>query len=324
MMIESITNAFNGKRIMVVGDLMLDHYIRGKVDRISPEAPVPVVEVQNEEYRLGGAANVALNIRSLSSEPILVGVVGDDKHAQIMRDILSQNGIDDFGLFVDRGRPTTVKTRINAVNQQIVRLDYESRADIAGELQSSISSWIREQIPSCSALIIEDYNKGLLSSAMISDLIKLAATFDVPVAVDPKHRHFFDYSGVCIFKPNFQEMQKNLGQSFETEDEFFAAAYALKERINATYMVVTRGSKGLYVFTQNNAPLHIPTFAKEVYDVSGAGDTVISVLSLAIASGCDIHTAATIANHAAGVVCGKLGTATVNAEEIIQSYHDHR
>jgi rfaE bifunctional protein kinase chain/domain len=319
-----VLDCWQGKRILVVGDIMLDHYISGTVDRISPEAPVPVVEVKGEEYRLGGAANVALNLKVLGAIPVLLGVSGMDAAGARLNLALNQFDISTEAIFTDANRVTTQKTRVSAVGQQIVRLDYENLIEISQELENRIIEWLNIKLVSFDAVIVEDYNKGLLSLKLIQNIIDMAKQAGKIISVDPKQRHFFDYVGVDVFKPNYSEMQKNLGVNFDTEDEFFCSAAKLQERINAAVLIVTRGSKGLYIFTDHNPPIHIPTFAKEVYDVSGAGDTVISVLTLAYASGFSIVESATIANHAAGVVCGKRGTATATVSEIYQSYHDQR
>ena len=308
---------------MVIGDLMVDHYIKGRVERISPEAPVPVVEVQNEEYRLGGAANVALNLKQLGANLLLCGVCGSDAASQVLFSQLQEAGIGTEGVFCDTLRKTTLKTRINAVNQQIVRLDYENQDDIDIVLEDRIASWIKQHLAQTDAVIIEDYNKGLLTASLIAKILSMTGSVAKPVFVDPKFKNFFAYVGVDVFKPNFGELEKNLGAKFQDNESFVAAAKSLRERIAAKYLIVTRGSKGLFIFGADGIK-HLPTFAKDVYDVSGAGDTVISVLCLAYCAGCDISEAATIANHAAGVVCGKYGTAFATAEEIVSSYHDHQ
>lgn len=324
MMTELDLDCWKGKKILVVGDIMLDHYISGRVDRISPEAPVPVIEVKDEEYRLGGAANVALNLQVLGSIPVLLGITGMDAAGAKLNLTLNQFDISTEAIFTDANRVTTQKTRVSAVGQQIVRLDYENQSEINLELENRIIEWLQINLSSFDAVIIEDYNKGLLSLNLIQSLISQAKQAGIIISVDPKQRHFFDYVGVDVFKPNFAEMQKNLGIKFESDEEFFSSAAILQERIKAEVLIVTRGSKGLYIFRDKKLPVQIPTFAKEVYDVSGAGDTVISVLTLAYASGFSIIDAATIANHAAGVVCGKRGTATATIPEIYQSYHDQR
>jgi D-beta-D-heptose 7-phosphate kinase/D-beta-D-heptose 1-phosphate adenosyltransferase len=321
-MIREILDRFDLQRVMVIGDVMLDHYVWGRVERISPEAPVPVIEVQSEEYRLGGAANVALNVRSLGAEAVLVGIVGNDQAAQTIREHLSGAGISPQHLLTAQNRPTTLKTRIGAVNQQIVRIDYEDKSEIAAELEAEVIELVSSGLAGCSALIIEDYNKGLLSLGIIRHAVAEARKAGIPVAVDPKQRHFFDYRDVDIFKPNYKEMQSNLGQSFDSEDQFVSAAHSLRERMGVRHLVITRGAGGMNVFSGQDRPLQLPTYARDVYDVSGAGDTVISALTLAYASGAEIRTAAEIANHAAGVVCGIKGTACVSRGQVLGSYHD--
>lgn len=316
--------SFSDKKVLVLGDVMLDHYIWGSVDRISPEAPVPVLDVQKEDYRLGGAANVALNLKALGAKVYLCGVIGNDEAGKQIKALLDDKDIDATALVVDKKRPTTRKTRIGANNQQIVRIDHENRIDITSKLEQEVIAKLSSIIPEMDAVIIEDYNKGLLTEAVISSTVKTAVKHDKYVTVDPKQKNFFLYKSVDVFKPNYSEMQKNLGLIFETEAEFEKHAKQLKDKLKCKNLVVTRGEKGLYIFTEGGTVDRIPTFAREVYDVSGAGDTVISALTLALCTGCDIQMAAIIANHAAGVVCGKMGTATTTIEEIKQSYHEHK
>ena len=314
-----LLQSFGTKKIIVVGDLMLDHYVRGRIDRISPEAPVPVLEAQSEEYRLGGAANVALNLHALGAEVFSLGLRGDDFAGAKLQELMQEQGLDSSGLVITGSRRTTLKTRMSAVNQQMLRIDYEDTMDIDNSLQDEILRRFEARLDTCDAVILEDYNKGLLTRELIHQIISRCRARSIPIAVDPKHKNFFEYTGVTIFKPNYQEMQKNLGIKLENDQDFYLQAASLRARINCEYLVLTRGAQGLYIFDGNAVPQHIPTFAREVYDVSGAGDTVISVLSLAYASGADISRAATIANHAAGVVCGKLGTASASAAEILES-----
>jgi len=321
-MIKDLLDSFAGKRVMVVGDVMLDHYVWGNVERISPEAPVPVIEVQNEEYRLGGAANVALNLSSLGAEAVLIGVTGKDTATNRLHQLLEEQGIDPGFLVTDPSRSTTLKTRIAAANQQIVRIDYETKTDVDKLVAEELIVRIRQSLNDCSALVIEDYNKGVLAQPVITATLELAFRQGIPVAVDPKQRHFFSYLGVDIFKPNYKDMQTNLGQVFEDEAAFIKAAENLRRQMRIKYLVITRGSLGLYIFDGSDAPKLLPTYAREVFDVSGAGDTVISALTLAYASGADIHLAAEIANHAAGVVCGIKGTASVSSQQILDSYRE--
>jgi D-glycero-beta-D-manno-heptose-7-phosphate kinase len=322
--LEHILEGFITKKILVLGDIMLDHYIWGSVERISPEAPVPVLDVHKEEYRLGGAANVALNLKALGAQVYLCGVLGKDATGSLVRNLLKKNGINQEALIIEAKRPTTRKTRIGAANQQIVRIDHEHRLDISALTEARIIEKLDALLPDLDAVIIEDYNKGLLTETLISKTIKAVRKHHKLITVDPKHKNFFAYSGVDVFKPNYSELQKTLARSFETETEFDLQARQLKTRIKCKNLVITRGEKGLYVYSDGGKVHHIPTFAREVFDVSGAGDTVISALTLALSEGCDIETAAFIANHAAGVVCGKKGTATATISEIRKSCHEHK
>ncbi len=323
-MFETLLRSFKDSRIMVLGDVILDEYVWGNVDRISAEAPIPVLEVRSEECRLGGAANVALNIRSLGGEVCFAGVLGADAEGEKVRSLLGWNGIDSTGLIPDANRRTTLKTRIGSGNQQIVRLDREQRHEIKANVREMLLNYLRDRLPTCKAIIIEDYNKGLLTAEVISEVIALSAQSGIPVAVDPKQRNFFEYKGVDIFKPNFSELKLNLGMDLEDALEFQIASQRLRERQNIRHMIVTRGSKGMYIFDSAGEVTHLPTVAKEVFDVSGAGDTVISALTLAYASGATIREAAEIANHAAGVVCAKRGTACATPAEILDSFGDKR
>ncbi len=322
--LNKILQGFVSRRILVLGDVMLDHYIWGKVDRISPEAPVPVLDMQKEEYRLGGAANVALNLKALGAKVYICGVIGNDDAGRQLKELLTRQAIDASAIITDKKRPTTLKTRIGAVNQQIVRIDHENREDISKTLETAVIKAINKTLPMVDAVIIEDYNKGLLTELIISETVKTANKLGKMIAVDPKQKNFFNYKKVDVFKPNYGEMQKNLGLIFESEAEFDKQAKLLKDRIKCNNLVVTRGEKGLYIYTDVSKVHQIPTFAREVFDVSGAGDTVISALTLALCEGCDIRMAAIIANHAAGVVCGKIGTAVATIDEIRQSYSEHK
>ena len=284
-MIRELLAKFGRQRVLVLGDIMLDHYIWGKVERISAEAPVPVLEVQKEEFRLGGAANAALNVKSLGGEAILLGVTGRDSAAQDLKQLMECKGLATDGLIADPDRKTTLKTRIVATNQQIVRIDRETKIDLGNEARTALLDSLRRLLPNCQALIIEDYNKGVLTREVISGALELAKSLGIPVAVDPKHRNFRQYRGVDIFKPNFRELQDILDMEFESEDEFQVAASQLRGEMQIKNLIVTRGSLGMYVFDGGKQARHLPTAAREVFDVSGAGDTVISALTLAYVSG---------------------------------------
>ncbi|NLH93642.1 MAG: D-glycero-beta-D-manno-heptose-7-phosphate kinase [Candidatus Cloacimonetes bacterium] len=323
-MIGELLQKFDGQRVLVLGDVMLDQYVWGRVDRISPEAPVPVLEAQSEELRLGGAANVALNIRTLGGIPLLVGITGADEAARELRSLLEARGISAEGLISDPKRSTTRKMRIGAANQQIVRIDYENKEEVGAELQEKVLSELKTLLPDCRAMIIEDYDKGLLTVDLIRQALKLASERGVPVAVDPKLKHFQAYAGVDILKPNYKELQDVSGTVFCTDGEFYQTAQKLRHEMRIRHLIVTRSSLGMYIFSGDDAPKHIPTFAREVFDPSGAGDTVISALTLAWISGADIDLAAELANHAAGVVCGIKGTASVSPTQVLESYRDKR
>lgn len=319
----TVIKAFESKRVMVLGDIMLDHYIWGKVERISPEAPVPVLDVKQEEYRLGGAANVALNLKALGAEVCLVGVCGADGTAELLKQKLLSNGIATDALVQDEQRRSTLKTRISSHSQQIVRVDYEDCFPVDELCTQSLISHIQRQLPDCDALIIEDYDKGVLSPQLIHTAVELAISMHIPIAVDPKKRHFLDYKRVSIFKPNYKEFEEGLGTRFKDVPSFLEAAGAFRQKQNIKHLVVTKGADGMYLFNDAGS-LHFASIAKEVYDVSGAGDTVISVLTLAYISGLEISAATAWARNAASVVCGKLGTATVSQKELLDSLQDDK
>ncbi len=317
MKLESTLNSMFGKTIIVIGDIMVDHYIHGKVNRISPEAPVPLLDMKKEDYRLGGAANVALNIKTMGANPIIIGVCGDDESRNILSNLLESEDISFENVVTDASRMTTLKTRIVAGQQQIVRIDREDRADIQTEIEDKIISKFEKSIDNCDAVIIEDYNKGLLTQRVIETILNIADKHNKPVTVDPKYKNFFLYRNVTIFKPNLIELMNNMNLTEDTEEEFLKAGEELRNQLNANSVMVTRGEKGLTVFKSNGETHSIPSYARDVFDVSGAGDTVISTLTLALAAGASIETAAEIANYAAGVVCGKIGTSTTQPSEIL-------
>ncbi len=318
--LKRILASFQEKKIAVIGDVMLDHYLWGKVERISPEAPVPVVDVETEEYRLGGAANVVYNLKALGAIPFPIGITGNDIYAEQIYAILQELEIESEALFKDTSRPTTRKSRIIAHHQQVVRIDYESRADCAEELEDKIIDNFRKSLSDLDGVIVQDYNKGLLTPRIIKEVIKIASVAGIPVAVDPKFKNFFNYRNTAIFKPNISELQKNTGLPIETAEDLDKAARVIMTKLDPEYLVITRGEKGLVIYTRKGKRYDIPTFAQEVFDVSGAGDTVISTLTLGLCSGVDIEKAAEIANHSAGAVCGKVGIQPAYRQDIIRSY----
>jgi len=310
---------FENVKVAVIGDLMLDRYIWGSVNRISPEAPVPVIEVEGEDSKLGGAGNVANNIKSLGAFPLLIGVVGDDREGEILFDLMKREGFNTGGIIVDRSRPTTVKTRVIAHNQHVVRIDRESREPINYSIQERIKEIVLQNIHQLNAIIIEDYNKGVIVRNLIHDLIDIANKYGIVITVDPKFDNFFEFKNVTVFKPNRKEVEDVLGRKIDTEEKVIEAGKILLERLKCEYLLLTRGEKGMTLFTKNGDVKHIPTKARKVADVSGAGDTVISTITVALASGADIIESASLANYAAGIVVEEVGVVPVDKEKLFKA-----
>lgn len=313
---EQILAAARNVRILAVGDIMLDVYLRGSASRISPEAPVPVVRVEEEWRALGGAANVAANIVALGASCELIGCLGTDRAGDDLRAELTSCGIGTAGL-VPLARPTTVKTRIMARHQQVARYDHEHDADVDAAECDDIVARAAILMADAHAVVLEDYNKGLLTRAVIQGVLKAAADAGCPVIVDPKSRHFFDYGGATIFKPNQPELAAALREPVDAADPEWMEE--VRRQIGCEHLLVTLGEDGMALLTSSGDHVRIPTVARSVYDVSGAGDTVTAVLAVAMAAGADVIEAAILANHAAGIEVGKAGVATVSAGELISS-----
>jgi len=317
---KSLLDRFPSLKTLVVGDLMLDHFIWGAVSRISPEAPVPVVEVNRETEVPGGAGNVAANMAALGAEVELVGLVGDDPSADRLLNLLDSAGIQIGSIVRTADRPTIVKTRIIAHHQQVVRFDREKKAEPAAALTEQLWARMDAVLPDCQAVILSDYAKGVLTTPIISRLIAKARRLRIPVTVDPKVENFPYYKQVTCVTPNTLEAIQSGGlRNAKSEAEVEALGWALRKKINAASILITRGEHGMSLFEKDRPAFHIPTRAKEVYDVTGAGDTVISVLTLALAAGATLRLAAELANYAAGIVVGKLGTASVSSEELLKT-----
>lgn len=316
-----MTDAFAGKRIVVLGDLMLDEFIWGRVRRISPEAPVPVVEVSRQTVALGGAGNVVSNLVALGASPVPVGVLGDDADARRLRSAFAELGVSDGRLVVDAARPTTLKTRIIAHNQQVVRADRESRAPISSAIERLVAAAFLEEIEKADAVVVSDYGKGLLTAGLLVEALPAAREREIIVCLDPKMRSFTHYQPVTVITPNNQEAAEAAGIPIEDEAALVEAGRKLLGSIDCRAVLVTRGEEGMTLFTGATGAginvTHIPAVAREVYDVTGAGDTVIGTLALALAGGASLEEAAKLANHAAGVVVGKVGTASVTREELL-------
>jgi len=320
--LDEIFQNFNNKKIFVIGDLMLDVYIWGKVGRISPEAPVPIVEVEEESYRFGGAANVGMNIKSLGGIPILVGVIGYDREGTVIDALIKENNIERDGVFYDEDRPTTVKTRIIAHNQHVVRIDKEDRSEISSDLENKILQFIQQRKNEIDGIILQDYNKGVLTKSLIKQVIDFASQNNILITVDPKFDNFFEYRNVTVFKPNRKETEDALGFKLDSEERVLEAGQQLKEKLNPEYLLLTRGEKGMTLFSKNGDVHTIPTRARKVADVSGAGDTVIATITMALAAGAEIEEASTIANLAAGLVCEEVGVVPINRELLYKTLLD--
>ena len=314
---RSLLKAMRGQRVLVLGDVMLDEFIWGRVARISPEAPVPVVEVTAQSFHLGGAGNVASNVRALGGAALLAGVVGQDDAGQRVRDALAEAGVDAHLAVPDGGRPTTVKTRIIAHNQQVVRADREQSDDIADALERELLERVRRALPSCRALIVSDYQKGVVTARMMGAVLTLARRRRIPVLVDPKLRHFAIYRKATVVTPNQREAEQATAIAIRSAADLQRAGRRILDLLECRAAIVTRGEHGMSVFERGRRPLHVPTAAREVFDVTGAGDTVIATLGLALAAGARLAEAARLANVAAGVVVGKLGTATATPQELL-------
>ncbi len=315
--IHEIFERARDARIVVVGDLMLDVYLAGGVSRISPEAPVPVVHVLEERIALGGAANVAANIAALGAHCDLIGYIGSDiAGAQVLSTLAAVEGGALKAHLVERSdRPTTTKTRVMARKQQVVRFDREDDTDLPDECVTELCDRLRQSIPTAEVLVLEDYNKGVLTPAVIQTALALAKEHNVPVAVDPKFRHIFEYNGAMVFKPNAFELSAALGTPVRADDDGWLED--ARQRFGCEHLLATLGEQGMVLRSPDQATFRIPALAREVFDVSGAGDTVIASLAVALAAGADVRDAAMLANFAAGIEVAKPGVATVKPAEIL-------
>jgi D-beta-D-heptose 7-phosphate kinase/D-beta-D-heptose 1-phosphate adenosyltransferase len=314
--VESITGRIGRARVLILGDVMLDEYLFGSVERISPEAPVPVVEVQSDKLLLGGAANVTANIRALDNEPILVGTIGADDAAERVKRLLGEKKVSSDHLVVDRSRQTTIKTRIIAHNQQVVRADREDRRDLDSAVEEEVYGRILGAIDSVQALILSDYGKGVITLSLLERVIALCLQKGVFLAVDPKETRFLHYKKVSVITPNHHEAGFAAGRRIRTEDDLLAVGNSLLEKLEARSILITRGAQGMSLFQRGVGPTHIPTFARAVYDVTGAGDTVIATFVSAVCAGADLIEAAIVSNAAAGYTVGQIGTATISRAQL--------
>jgi len=313
------------KKIAIIGDVMLDKYVYGEVSRISPEAPVQVVDVKSTEYKLGGAANVANNIKALEAEPILIGVIGDDHDAQFFLETMKAQKLQTVGIFRDKSRPTTTKTRVIAHSQHVIRVDSELKHVVSKEITKKILDFVKKNLKSFDSLILQDYNKGVLSKDMIAKVIKMFKSAGKRVYVDPKFHNFFEYKSVTVFKPNRKEVQEALAMIIDGDESVKSAGEQLIDKLDCEYLVLTRGEKGMVLFDRaknKTAVLNVPTLARKVADVSGAGDTVISTIAVMLAGGANIIEAVNLANRAAGIVCEEVGIIPIYKKALIDSLKD--
>lgn len=319
--LNELKKNFAGKRIAVVGDLMLDGYYWGEVKRISPEAPVPVVDVDNEFFRFGGSANVAFNILKLGGVPFPIGVIGNDSDGEILKGLLKKSSISSNGVIIDKERPTTVKVRVIAKKHHIVRIDKESKQYISAELESKTIDILESRINDIDAIILQDYNKGVLTPNLISRILSLADKHNKIITVDPKFENFFEYKKATVFKPNKKETEDALGKFIVTDEDVHNAGTKLLDELNAEYILLTLGEKGVALFGKdmNGDEIRIPTKARKVADVSGAGDTVISTLTIALSAGADIREAAYLSNFAGGLVCEEIGIVPVELDNLFNN-----
>jgi rfaE bifunctional protein kinase chain/domain len=318
--IVQLLEGARNKHIAVIGDVMLDVYLTGDIDRISPEAPVPIVRVSRREEALGGAANVAQNIVALNGRCSLVAITGADRGAEAIRRLLTRQGISD-SLVLPTDRRTTEKTRLVARSQQVVRFDEEDDGDVDGDIAGRVLATLDPVLADAEAVVIEDYNKGLLSPEIIRAVIDGARSRGIPVIVDPKYRHFFLYHGAHVFKPNRRELEAALGATVDLDKP--DSLPPLLERLKVDNLLLTLGDRGMMLAPRTGGASTIPTVAREVFDVVGAGDTVTCYMAMMLAAGANPIEAAVIANIAAGIGVGKLGAATVSASELLEYVDTH-
>jgi len=314
--LNSLKKKFYNKKIAVIGDMMLDCYYWGEVSRISPEAPVPVVAIDNEFSRFGGAMNVAHNILTLGGIPLPIGVIGNDYNGKILRTLMAELKINDSFIIIDKERPTTTKTRVIAHNQHVVRIDKEDLTPINSKIENKIIDVLKKNIKNIDAIILEDYNKGVLTSRLIEEIINIANESKKIITVDPKFNNFFSYKNVTVFKPNRKETEDVLGIKIRTSEDITNAGNTLIEKLKAKYVLLTLGEEGVALFENGKTERKIPTKARKVADVSGAGDTVISTLTIALAAGADIYDAAYLANFAGGLVCEEVGIVPISIDKL--------
>jgi rfaE bifunctional protein kinase chain/domain len=321
--LPQVLSEFSKKKIIIIGDVMVDEYLWGKVERISPEAPVPVVNCTEREYRMGGAANVAINVKSLGAEPLMCSVIGNDEVGSIFRDLLRKRGMTEEGIVVSKERKSTVKTRVIGNHQQLLRVDHEITSflnhDVEEELLESITRIINEQ--HIDALIFQDYDKGIITPTIIEGVTHIAREKNIPVLVDPKKRSFLNYKYVTLFKPNYKELIEglNVNPGKSNADSLYNSIQVLHQKYQIENVMVTLSEKGVFISDGKEYKI-IPAEARDIADVSGAGDTVIATTALCLTAGLDAFETASLANLAGGLVCERLGVVPITREILIAEY----
>jgi rfaE bifunctional protein kinase chain/domain len=316
--LNDIFRAFEKLKVLVIGDLMLDAYYYGKVERISPEAPVPVVSVYRKEMRLGGAANVALNIKALGATPLLTGIIGDDIGANMFTNLVNEAGISMAGIVSEKNRRTTSKSRIIGNNHQVLRVDSEDLFDISGKSLKAVKKSVSKALTDTDVIIVEDYDKGLMSKSLIRFIIEEANKADVPIVVDPKQVHFFEYKGVTLFKPNRKEIKEGLKTDADLKnlDNVEVAMGEIREKLDCKIVMTTLSEDGVMIGDAIEN-IHLPAYHRKIVDVSGAGDTVVSIAALCLALNLSKKQIAELSNLAGGLVCEKLGVVPINKDQLL-------
>lgn len=317
---QKILKDIRGRRVLVIGDVMLDEFIWGRARRIAPEAPVPVVEVEHESRHLGGAANVAANVIALGGIPIVVGVTGIDRAYDLLKAEFEQAGLSTEGLVTDANRPTTVKARIIAHSQQVVRVDREQRTPVNAKVELRLIEIALDMLAQVDAVVVSDYEKGVLTPTVLQQILPEAQRRHLPVCLDPKLKNFAFYQPVTVITPNHHEAEAITRQTIDSLEALIAIGHEVRHMLGNPSVLVTRGEEGMSLFASEGDVTHIPAVAHEVFDVTGAGDTVVATLALALAAGASVLESAVLSNHTAGVVVGKLGTATARPAEVLTSF----
>jgi rfaE bifunctional protein kinase chain/domain len=319
--LEKIFNASADKKIFIIGDIMLDRYLFGDVTRISPEAPVQVFDIRTSEYRLGGAANVGFNVKTLGSKPVLIGVIGDDQDGKLLTEEMEKLSLDISGLITENERPTTSKTRVISDSHHLLRIDSESKDDISPFSQKQIIDYLENNLKDIGIIILQDYNKGVLTKELINSVSEFALKNKIRILVDPKFENFFEFKNVYLFKPNRKELEDALGKKAKTTEDFYEFANELMDKINCENIILTLGELGMMIFEKVKGKVNvekIDTKAMSVADVSGAGDTVISTIAVCLSGGASLKDAAVISNFAAGIVIKEVGIVPIQKDILIE------